>query len=384
MTVTDTPDQHDRQSEPGSDWFVRLVRSPAGTVVAEPAPESTAKSPTAFPPAAEPPPLPLSQADGDSSTERPVDAAGLAPPPLPPSDASHDRAVTTPAAAPATDSSPPPLPEPRGVSPSDRPTRTEEPDTSALPRSDADAVAAVPMTAIAPNPDQPRRSFDQDEIQALAASIASQGVIQPILVRHVSTEPDAYQIIAGERRWRAARMAGLTRIPAIVRAVDDGGMAEVALVENIQRADLPPLEEAQAYQALLDRHGYTQDDLAHRMGKSRSHIAHLLRLLRLPDAVRALVSDGQLSVGHARLLVNAADPTALAQRIVAEELSVRQTETLLKRETTTGGHADQFARAAAARTRPGCGFVGAAPGQRTAAPGQREAGPQRRQRGNSL
>ncbi|MEZ5666189.1 MAG: ParB/RepB/Spo0J family partition protein [Alphaproteobacteria bacterium] len=194
-----------------------------------------------------------------------------------------------------------------------------------------DAVVEVPVDAIAPNPDQPRRSFDEDELAALAASIAAQGVIQPVVLRPRTGDAGPYQLVAGERRWRAARIAGLATVPAVVRSLDDSRMAEVALVENIQRADLPPLEEAQAYQLLLDRHGYTQDDLARRVGKSRSHVAHMLRLLRLPEAVRAMLHDGRLSVGHARLLVSAADPEGLAGLVVARGLTVRQTEELLKR-----------------------------------------------------
>jgi ParB family transcriptional regulator, chromosome partitioning protein len=191
-------------------------------------------------------------------------------------------------------------------------------------------LRALPVAAIRPHPGQPRRSMDEAELRALADSIAEQGMIQPIVVRPLPHEADAYEIVAGERRWRAARLAGLETIPALVRPLDDAAMAEVALVENIQRADLPPLDEAFAYQQLIDAHGRTQDDIARRLGKNRSHVAHMLRLLRLPEEVQAMIRDGGISVGHARVLVNAADPVALARRVVAEGLTVRQTEEAAK------------------------------------------------------
>lgn len=196
--------------------------------------------------------------------------------------------------------------------------------------TESEPVRLLPIAVLRPHPGQPRRSMDEAELHALAESIAEQGVIQPIVVRPAAGSDGGYEIIAGERRWRAARLAGLSAIPALVRALDDAAMAEVALVENIQRADLAPLDEAQAYQTLMDAHGRTQEEIARRLGKNRSHVAHMLRLLRLPEDVRALIGDGGISVGHARILVNAADPSALARRIVAEGLTVRQTEEAAK------------------------------------------------------
>ena len=194
----------------------------------------------------------------------------------------------------------------------------------------SETIQEVPLDAIRPNPNQPRRSFDAEELQALADSIAAQGVIQPIVLRTLEGEYGAFQIVAGERRWRAARMAGLASIPALIRRLTDSHMSEVALVENIQRADLSPLDEAHAYQQLIETHGLTQDEIARHVGKNRSHIAHMLRLQRLPAAVQQMIRDGALSVGHARVLVNAADPEGLARRVVAQGLTVRQTEEAAK------------------------------------------------------
>lgn len=193
-----------------------------------------------------------------------------------------------------------------------------------------ETIRNVALDAIRPNPNQPRRSFDEEELQALAESVAIQGVIQPIVLRSFDGDVGAYQIVAGERRWRAARMAGLTSIPALIRELSDSHMSEVALVENIQRAELAPLDEAHAYQQLIETHGLTQDEIARRLGKNRSHVAHMLRLQRLPTGVQQMIRDGALSVGHARVLVNAADPEALARRVVAEGLTVRQTEEAAK------------------------------------------------------
>ncbi|MGF1623236.1 MAG: ParB/RepB/Spo0J family partition protein [Alphaproteobacteria bacterium] len=220
------------------------------------------------------------------------------------------------------------------VTPDDRPP-PPPPAADLVPQAparpgDDDSLRSIPVDAITPHPGQPRRSMDEGELHALAASIAEQGVIQPIVVRPVPGDQGSYEIIAGERRWRAARLAGLASVPALVRPLDDRLMAEVALVENIQRSDLPPLDEAAAYQQLIDRHGQTQDDIARRLGKNRSHIAHMLRLLRLPDSVQAEIRDGRISVGHARVLVNAADPEALARRVITEGLTVRQTEEAAK------------------------------------------------------
>lgn len=187
---------------------------------------------------------------------------------------------------------------------------------------------AVPIELIHANPNNPRRIFADAEIEDLAASLREHGVIQPVIVRPRSGAPGSYEIIAGERRWRAAQRAALGEIPVIVRDVDDKAALELAIVENVQRSDLNPIEEATGYQQLIDEHGYTQADLGAVIGKSRSHVANTLRLLKLPDRVRAMVADGALSPGHARALVGVDEPETLADRIVRDGLSVRQAETI--------------------------------------------------------
>lgn len=191
---------------------------------------------------------------------------------------------------------------------------------------EADARAAIDL--IAPNPRNPRRSFPEDELVDLAQSLREHGLVQPVVVRPAPGQPGRYEIIAGERRWRAAQRAGLAEIPIIVRNVDDRVALEIAIVENVQRADLNPIEEAMGYQRLIDDHNYTQADLGEVIGKSRSHVANTLRLLKLPGDVRDMLVEGSLSAGHARTLVTAEDPIGLARRIVEEGLSVRQAETL--------------------------------------------------------
>jgi len=193
-------------------------------------------------------------------------------------------------------------------------------------------VQMAPIESLKPNPDQPRKIFDRDDLEELAASIRDKGVLQPILVRSHPKEDGVWQIIAGERRWRAAQMARLTEAPIIVKEMDDVAVFEVAIIENVQRADLNPLEEADAYRLLMDRFGRTQDAVAGVVGKSRSHVANTLRLLQLPEAVLDHVRTGKLSAGHARALITAPDPVTLADRIVAEGLNVRQAEALARRE----------------------------------------------------
>ncbi|WP_306026007.1 MULTISPECIES: ParB/RepB/Spo0J family partition protein [Alphaproteobacteria] len=192
---------------------------------------------------------------------------------------------------------------------------------------------SVPIEMIARNPNNPRRTFSDDELDDLARSMRDHGVIQPIVVRPVAGTGGgaSHEIIAGERRWRAAQRAGLTEVPVIVREVDDRSALELAIVENVQRSDLNPIEEALGYRQLMDDHGYGQSDLGDVIGKSRSHVANTLRLLKLPDSVQAMVSAGDLSAGHARTLVTADDPAAIARKIVAEGLSVRQAETLAQK-----------------------------------------------------
>ena len=189
---------------------------------------------------------------------------------------------------------------------------------------------SLPIEQLSPSPLQPRRHFDQDELKGLAESIRTKGVMQPLLVRPVATRTGGYEIIAGERRWRAAQLAGIHELPVIIRDLSDLETLEVALLENIQREDLSPLEEAEGYQRLIDEFGHTQQMLADSLGKSRSHIANLLRLLSLPDSVRLMVEDGQLSAGHARALLNAHDPSGLASTIVRKGLNVRQTEMMVR------------------------------------------------------
>jgi ParB family chromosome partitioning protein len=188
----------------------------------------------------------------------------------------------------------------------------------------------VPIELIQPNPQQPRRHFGEKELQELAASIREKGVIQPLILRPHPADAGRYEIVAGERRWRAAQLAGVHALPALVRDLDDTEVLELAIIENIQRADLNALEEAQGYRQLMDRFGHTQEKLAEALGKSRSHIANLLRLLTLPEPVQALLRDGRLSPGHARALVTAPDPAALARQVVEKDLSVRQTEALAR------------------------------------------------------
>ncbi|HEX4738227.1 MAG TPA: ParB/RepB/Spo0J family partition protein [Allosphingosinicella sp.] len=196
----------------------------------------------------------------------------------------------------------------------------EAPVAGGAPRG---GVQMMPVSSIEPHLDQPRRHFDEAALDELAASIEARGLIQPIVVR---PHGHRYQIVAGERRWRAAQKARLHEVPVVVRDFSDAETLEVALLENIQRQDLNAIEEAEAYQRLIDEYGHTQEALAKIVNKSRSHVANLLRLLDLPENVRKLVVTGELSMGHARALVTAIDPEALAQEVVAKGLSVRDTE----------------------------------------------------------
>jgi ParB family chromosome partitioning protein len=187
----------------------------------------------------------------------------------------------------------------------------------------------LPIGQLEPSPLQPRRHFDEREIQALAESIRTNGILQPILVRRHPSKPDFHEIVAGERRWRAAQLAELHEVPVVERELSDRDVLELALVENVQRHDLSPLEEAEGYHRLIEEFGRSQEDLARQVGKSRAHVANTLRLLKLPDAVKALLLDGRLSAGHARALLPAPNAVALAERVVAQGLSVRQTEALV-------------------------------------------------------
>lgn len=192
-------------------------------------------------------------------------------------------------------------------------------------------VRAVPIESLKPNPDQPRKHFSAENLEELTASIRDKGVLQPILVRPQPGEDGMWQIIAGERRWRAAQAARLKAVPIIERAMDDVEVMEVAIIENVQRADLNPVEEALAYGSLMSRFGRTQDALAGVVGKSRSHVANTIRLLQLPDSVLDHVMENRLSAGHARALITAPNPEALAEQVLAKGLNVRQTEALARR-----------------------------------------------------
>lgn len=185
----------------------------------------------------------------------------------------------------------------------------------------------LPVAHLKPGKFQPRRHFDDAALDELAASIKAHGLLQPILVRPLD-RPDSYEIIAGERRWRAAQKAGLHDVPVIVQALTDSQSLEIALIENLQRQDLTALEEADGYQRLIEEFGHSHAELGELVGKSRSHVANMLRLLALPDSVKALITQGKLSAGHARALLTAPDPEALAKAVVARGLSVRDTERL--------------------------------------------------------
>jgi ParB family chromosome partitioning protein len=193
----------------------------------------------------------------------------------------------------------------------------------------------LPIELIRRNPDQPRQFFDEAEIDSLAASIREKGILQPILVRPAPGVAGEYQIVAGERRWRAAQKAGLREVPVIIREFDDAETLEIAVLENVQRADLNAIEEASGYRALMERFGRTQDAVATAVGKSRSHVANTLRLLALPAQIQTWLADGQLTAGHARAVATAADPLALARRIIDGGLSVREAEALAKKGEST-------------------------------------------------
>ncbi|MBB5739994.1 MULTISPECIES: ParB/RepB/Spo0J family partition protein [Brevundimonas] len=192
-------------------------------------------------------------------------------------------------------------------------------------------VQRVPIESLKPNPDQPRKIFTQEQLDELTASIRDKGVLQPILVRTHPKEEGVWQIIAGERRWRASQAARLTEVPIVVHEMDDVEVYEVAIIENVQRADLNPLEEADAYRMLMERFGRTQDQVAGIVGKSRSHVANTLRLLQLPEEVLWYVRNGKLTAGHARALVTAPNAGALAEQAYNEGLNVRQVEALARR-----------------------------------------------------
>lgn len=188
----------------------------------------------------------------------------------------------------------------------------------------------IPIEKVFPNPDQPRRTFTPEQLEELSASIKEKGVIQPLIVRDRPGHGGEYEIVAGERRWRAAQMAQLHQIPVLVREFSDTEVLEVAIIENIQRADLNAVEEAAGYRQLMEKFGHTQEKLSEVLGKSRSYIANLVRLLNLPEEVQEFVRDGKLSAGHARALITSEDPVSLAKRVISGGLSVREAEKLAK------------------------------------------------------
>lgn len=209
----------------------------------------------------------------------------------------------------------------------DQPYDVQAPPDHAPPAADQH----VPIEFVDRNANNPRRSFDEAELEDLARSINQHGIVQPVVVR--PTGQGRFEIIAGERRWRAAQRAGLVEIPVLIRDVDDRTALELAIVENVQRSDLNPVDEALGYEQLIAEHGYTQNDLGDIIGKSRSHVANSLRLLKLPEPVRVLVSDGKLSAGHARAIVSTTDPVKHAKHIVASGMSVRDAERLAQKES---------------------------------------------------
>ena len=201
------------------------------------------------------------------------------------------------------------------------------------PKQDAPRPAdtEVPIDLVAPNPDQPRKQFDPTELEALTESIRAKGIVQPLIVRPDPKATGRYQIVAGERRWRAAQAAALHSVPVVIRPYSDLDVLEIGILENIQRADLNPLDEATAYHRLLEQFSRTQEQIASAMGKSRSHIANSLRLLSLPGAVQDSLRRGEITAGHARAVITAPDPAALIREVVAKGLSVRETERLAQR-----------------------------------------------------
>lgn len=198
------------------------------------------------------------------------------------------------------------------------------------------AQRRVPIEFLRPNPLNPRRTFPEAELDELAQSIRERDIIQPIVVRALIGAPDSYEIIAGERRWRAAQRIGLADVPVVILEVDDRQALELAIIENIQRADLNAIDEARGYESLISQYGYSQADLARVMGKSRSHIANTLRLGRLPEPVKVRVVSGELSAGHARALLSVSDPEQVARRVVQQGLTVRDVERIAQRDSEAG------------------------------------------------
>jgi ParB family chromosome partitioning protein len=209
------------------------------------------------------------------------------------------------------------------------------------------STKTVPIEHLRPGRFQPRHHFDEAAVEALAESIKAQGILQPILVRRVPARPNEFEIVAGERRWRAAQLAKLHEVPVLIRDLSDAESLELAIVENVQRQDLTPLEEAEGYRRLIDEFQHTQEDLARTLGKSRSHIANTLRLLGLPEGVKQLLGEGKLTAGHARTLIGCDDAEALADKIIRRGLNVRQAERLVQNARAAGRAAPRKTKKAA-------------------------------------
>jgi len=214
----------------------------------------------------------------------------------------------------------------------DAPPINDVAETSAEPPR---GQMTAPVDLVHPNPEQPRKNFEKDELEDLAASIAEKGVLQPLIVRPDPNHPGAYQIVAGERRWRAAQLAQLHEVPILVKDLTDSEVMELGLIENVQRADLNAVEEAEGYALLIEKYAHTQEALSRIVGKSRSYIANSLRLRSLPGDVLAYVRSGKLSAGHARALITTPNPSALAKQVIEKGLSVREVERLTKSASNT-------------------------------------------------
>ena len=247
------------------------------------------------------------------------------------------------------------------IKPAAKTEPTEKPDP--VPKADTDissnnrGVSTLAIDQIVRNPDQPRRHFDKALLEELTQSIADKGVLQPILVRPIPSRDktesgkDIYQIVAGERRWQASLKAGLTFMPALIRELSDQDVLEIGVVENVQRADLNPIEEALAYRALIDQFSRTQEEVAKAIGKSRSHIANMLRLLSLPKRAQEALQSGQISTGHARAVIAAPDPNALVEQIIDKGLSVRDAESWVRRIKAAEGEGTNVLPKAAPETK---------------------------------
>ena len=203
-------------------------------------------------------------------------------------------------------------------------------ETAQTKNSNVGQETKIPIANLKPSPSQPRRLFNKNSINELADSIKAKGLVQPLVVRPSPSDANNYEIIAGERRWRAAQIAQLHEVPVVIRNFNDTEALEIAIIENVQRSDLSPIEEAAGYKRLIENHGHTQEDLSGVVGKSRSHIANIIRLLSLPQSIQDMITEGKISSGHARAIMNSAFPEQLAEKIINENLSVRDAENLAK------------------------------------------------------